>query len=1199
MPDIGQTAQDRDLRLIPLALESPEPTSRPPGSQAWCPEYMWERSSPLLAVGFDDEAARSVLYETERMTGGTCMVTMEHVILNWADNVIKDGVLHTKFQNNTELYALGISRENVRHGWRVGTGLHPYRDGVAIDARKLKPDVMLRGPVMLATADEPGNWGLFLLQCLPAALRYVKDRKRYGKFLCHAPQGNRRDLLRLVGIRDEDFVHHDVSLTYGLEEVRFFQTGFRDLVVSSEDRALFLGLAEHIRWNHKVRNAPRLFLSRRMRTAEHGVYRTLRNELELRHALEKSGFESIETEYMGPVDQIRTMAGAQTIVGLGGAGMFNLVFCPAEARVLDIESTSKFTNAHTNIFASCGLDYGVHIGMEIPDASRADHHDWEVDVQQVLRSLDILMSYNRSAHSPVVCRVDRMDRGRVSGWAHNPAEPGAKLRLNVFVDGKQVSVFVDNAKVEHVTCSQSRPDVLAAGMGPEACGYSFSLPKSALDGLHHVLEFRTLDGRALRLRCGDGDFDQRMFGHLWQPRLLSSVEYVEGGLIRGWVLAAEFETGLFVGKQRVALTWNGRRLGSTVADGLLNEGLDDQAVGMKCAFSFELPSWLLLESKPLLRIFVEPQHAELEGSPLKPIAQGDEQRRAALSLYDTLTRLQEEVIASSGIVRNIALARYPRAGFARWDSEVSALLAERIPTLALARASSLRSERLLVFVVVRDSDIALVQLTLASIAAQTTPGTSVCLVLTAEPAMQQVLADTAGQYAPLAWTVLDRRGRSIDWTDLAMLPPAAGQDWCMFLESGDTLRPYAWSVLQAAAVDSRIELLYFDDVDGRGNPRLKPGWNRTLLQLGDIVGRSVAVRAEAAVRTPRRAAGSGEHPVERMLAALADIGIRHVPAVLASVAVDRPQPAAEARSDEYPMVWEAEEVARQIALARTVDVSILFVDEWDPGEFRRCADLLVSQVDYPTYEIVACCSDLHFAEIGNQPLALPKGVRLRHVSMDGLLDVAGRLSECMDKVRTEFVIVISGHVLRPKPQWLRGLMRECLDKPTVGAVGGKNLDADGTLRDAGFVKTADGGLAAVGEGQAARAPGYLDRFARSQEVSALAGPAVLFRREALLGVAHMGSGQGSVAAMMPEACLGLPALGYKVVWTPEAVATCLDLAQPATPEMFRSRLPSGRLGSRASDPFYNPNFSAEQPLFSQLETPVNAAGQLMLLLALP
>ena len=1122
------------------------------------------------------------------------MVTMEHAVLNWADNIVKDGVLHTKFQDNTATYALGVAKQDLRHGWRMGTGLHPYGDGVAIDARKLKPDVVLRGPVLLATADEPGNWGLFLLQCLPAALRFVRDRKRYGKFLCHAPPGNRRDLLRVAGIRDEDFVNHDVSSTYGLEEVRFFQRGFRDLVVSPEDRALFLSLAENIRWDYKLRNAPKLFLSRRMRTTELGVYRVLRNELELRHALEKAGFDSVETEYMGPIDQVRAMAGARVVVGLGGAGMFNTVFCPAETRLLDIESTSRFTNAHTNIFASCGMTYGVHVGKEIPDPSRTDHHDWEVDVEQVLRSLDVVMKHTPTPRSPVVCRVDRMEKGHVSGWAHNPAAPSTPVKLAVYVDSKRVNILVDNMELEHVTCLGSRPDVLAAGVGPEKSGYAFMFTRPALDGLHHVFEFRTLDGQPVKLRFGDGDYDQRMFGHLWQPRLLSSVEYVEGGVVRGWVLAADLESGMFVGRQRVSIAWNGRSLGSTVADGLLTEGYDDRAVGMSCAFTFELPQWLLLESKPLLRVFVEPQHAELKGSPLKPIGHDDEQRRAALTLYDTLARLQEEVVASAAIVRDVALARYPRAAFARWDAEVSTLLAER---MTRAGALSNATQSLSVFVLVRDADLPQLQCTLASIAAQTSPGVAVCLVVAAGNATQQVLADAARYHAPLSCGIIDRRGRAVNWMELAMLPPASGQGWCMFLESGDVLRPYAWSVLQAAA-DQTTTLLYFDDVDGRGNPRLKPGWNRTLLQDGDTIGRSLAVRAAAAGRVPKEVTGTEGFPVSNLLTASTDVSIRHIPAVLASVAIEEPQPDAEARSDEYPMIEQAEETVRQITLTQTPDVSILVVTEWELGEFRRCADLLVSQVDYPNYELVACCSALQFTEISKQPLALPDGIRLRHVAVDGLLDVAERLSKCLESVKTEFVVLLAEHMLRPEGQWLRALMRECLANPAVAAVGGKNLNADGTLRDAGLIKTAGGGLAAVGEGVAARAPGYLNRFSRAQEVSSLAGPAILFRRAALLDVVSLGSGQGSVAAMLPRACLALVERGRKVVWAPDAVATCIDLSAPVNLEVFRSRLPSGRFGGPASDPFYNPNFSAEQPLFSQLETPSSAVARLLNLLAL-
>lgn len=1171
--------QGSSTDLFPLILEEADQKHRPRRFQQWGHSHLWDRTPPSLAVGFDDEAARAVLFERERVTGEKWMVTIENAILNWADNIVADGVLHTRFRNDTAAYARGVAAQDLNHGWRVGTGLCPHGEGVAIDARKMRPDVRLSGAVMLATPDEPGNWGLFLLQSLPAALRFVKDRKRYGKFMCHAPPGNRRDLLRLVGIRDADFLYHDVSKTYEIEEVRFFQQGFRDLVVSPDDRALLLSLAESVRYDHKIRNAPNLFLSRRMRSAEMGVYRVLRNELELRHALENIGFESIETEYMGPIDQIRAMAGARVIVGLGGAGMFNTVFCPAGTRVLDIESTPRFTNAHTNIFASCGMNYGVHLGREVKDTARTDHLDWEVNVQEILRSLDFIMKHTLAPRSSVVCRVDRMDKGRVSGWAHDPEQPNEPLKLAVYIDGSRVSVLGDAGELEVVTCSLSRPDVSAAGVGPEASGYTFMLKQAALDGNYHVFELRTLDGQPVKLQFGDGDYDQRMFGHLWQARVLSSVQYVEGGIIKGWVLVADLESGMFRGRQRVSVAWNGRTLGSTIADTLLTEGADDRAVGMSCAFTFDLPQWLLIESKPLLRVYVEPQHDELEGSPLKPVDHGDEQRLAALALYDALTTLQERVTASVAVVRDIALARYPRAAFARWDAEVSTLLAERIKRWT---GPPISSERLTVFVIVREVDPTRLHNTLASVAAQTSPGAVVCLVLTGGTALPQQVAEITRQHPSLPCSVLDRKGRSVSWVELANLPPASRQGWCMFLESGDVLRSYAWAMMQAVSADQMVTLVYFDDVGMRGSPQLKPGWNRTLLQNGDLIGRSVVVRSEAIARMPREV--TGRLPIGDLLAGLPDAGIRHLAAVLATVAIDDRRPQAEARSDEYPMVEEVEASGGRIELSQTPTVSFLIVEEWQSGELRRCVDLLISQLDYPTYEIVVCCSDLHFAEILGQPLAL-SGVRLRHVVADGVVDSGDRLSACLRTIETDFVVLISGYILRPKASWLRALLRECLANATVAAVGGKNLDPRGRQRDAGFIKTADGGVAAVGEGVALRALGYLDRFARAQEVSVLAGPAIMFRRSALLAVASFGHGKELVADMFTEICLELVARGSKLVWVPDAVGTCIDLVQTTTREAFMSPIAFKHLANAGSDPFYNPNFSLEQPLFSQLEAP--------------
>jgi hypothetical protein len=95
--------------------------------------------------------------------------------------------------------------------------------------------------------------------------------------------------------------------------------------------------------------------------------------------------------------------------------------------------------------------------------------------------------------------------GEVAGWAVDASRPGARVEVELYVDGRFVA---------HGVASLPRPDVLAAGRAPDPdCGYRFPLPALAA-GRHEArvyalhapgrAELRTLKqlGETLRFDTG-------------------------------------------------------------------------------------------------------------------------------------------------------------------------------------------------------------------------------------------------------------------------------------------------------------------------------------------------------------------------------------------------------------------------------------------------------------------------------------------------------------------------------------------------------------------------------------------------------------------------------------------------------------------------------------------------------------------------
>jgi capsular polysaccharide biosynthesis protein len=212
-----------------------------------------------------------------------------------------------------------------------------------------------------------------LLYTVPAAVYFVQNRPTYRKFFVRINHPNMLALLHLIGLTDEEIINHDYhNKSYHFDELYLFRKEFRDMFVGPTEHAAY----DYVRARAEERSrwpaAAKVFISRLQLTREGGK-RGLINELELSERLATLGFSAVEPDRLAVEDQIAAFGAARQIVGLGGAGLFGTVFCRPNATLLDIESSTTFLDAHTNLFASCGLNVGVVLGAGDPSDPRGDH----------------------------------------------------------------------------------------------------------------------------------------------------------------------------------------------------------------------------------------------------------------------------------------------------------------------------------------------------------------------------------------------------------------------------------------------------------------------------------------------------------------------------------------------------------------------------------------------------------------------------------------------------------------------------------------------------------------------------------------------------------------------------------------------------------------------------------------------------------
>jgi capsular polysaccharide biosynthesis protein len=251
-----------------------------------------------------------------------------------------------------------------------------WHDGVAIAERKLEQPIVIDGTVMFATPLEAHNWAVWLFHALPAIAHFQRNRHRYAKLFIHAEHPSMRETLAMLGVGEADMIQHDLARTYLFREVDLLRHQELQFFVHPFERMIFGQLVAQAEATENAPPSRRIYVSRRSR----GDYRRLINEDELIGALAGLGFAAVDPQLLPAAAQVHGFAGAEAVVGLGGAGMFNTVFCRQGTKVLDIESSSRFALAHAGLFASAGLDYGMIVGEQDATDPQPTHKRWRLDV---------------------------------------------------------------------------------------------------------------------------------------------------------------------------------------------------------------------------------------------------------------------------------------------------------------------------------------------------------------------------------------------------------------------------------------------------------------------------------------------------------------------------------------------------------------------------------------------------------------------------------------------------------------------------------------------------------------------------------------------------------------------------------------------------------------------------------------------------
>jgi capsular polysaccharide biosynthesis protein len=258
---------------------------------------------------------------------------------------------------------------------------------------KLEGATSLPGRHLLVTPDERDNWGMWLLVTVPSVIYYLEHRAEYAGIICYSPKTWQIELLRFLGIDDDALLRQVISTSYAADRLDIVSRGSRNLCVTTADRDCFAKVVQRAAQAATAQGASsdaaaparRLYVSRL--TASRSGYRMMVEEAELIRRLVPLGFVVVEPERLSFAEQISVFHHADVIVGPGGAGMFNAVFARPGSTIVTIEGSPQWVHSHANLFASCGLRYGVILGRADETDAQPVHKRWHIDVDRVIDTL--------------------------------------------------------------------------------------------------------------------------------------------------------------------------------------------------------------------------------------------------------------------------------------------------------------------------------------------------------------------------------------------------------------------------------------------------------------------------------------------------------------------------------------------------------------------------------------------------------------------------------------------------------------------------------------------------------------------------------------------------------------------------------------------------------------------------------------------
>ena len=447
----------------------------------------------------------------------------------------------------------------------------------------------------------------------------------------------------------------------------------------------------------------------------------------------------------------------------------------------------------------------------------------------------------------------------------------------------------------------------------------------------------------------------------------------------------------------------------------------------------------------------------------------------------------------------------------------------------------------------------------------------------------------------------------------------ASGDFVALLDHDDELAATALYFVALALNENRdLQLLYsdedkLDEQNRRLEPYFKSDWNPELFLAQNFISHLSVYRTDLVRKVGGFRVGlEGSQDYDLALRCIEQIRpeqIKHLPWVLyhwrmgdestASCATAKPyaQEAARRAVQEHldrrsiaGMVVPTHGVYLQTKYALPAEqpmVSIVIPTRDQLSSLKKCIDSIFQKTDYRAYEVIVLDNESYDAETLEFLAKLKEQGRVRVERIEGTFNYSRLNNRGVKLSRGTLIALLNNDVEVINDHWLSELVSR-VAQPEVAMVGARLWYPNGTIQHGGVILGAGGTAGHAHVGLRRFQPGYFARAHLAQNLSAVTAACALVRRDVYVQV---GGFDENLAVTFNDVdfCLRLREAGYRIVWTPyaelihheSASRGCDDSAPKQVRFLAEVEYMKSKWGDKLQrDPFYNPNLSLDENLFT-------------------